>query len=392
MYDAVVVGGGPVGSRVACLLAEKGHKVLVVEKKERARERVCCTGIISQECVNTFNIEDKAILRRVNSATLFSPSGNQLYLQREEPQACILDRSALDVSLARWAQKAGADYHYGYRVSNIVTEKDRASVIVIREGKESNFPTKCVVVARGFTPGLVERLGLGTHRDFTIGVQAEVEAPGTDEVEVYFGDVAPGFFRWIVPTVPPMARVGLLSRQNPGRYLKNWLKQLVKQGKITSGDVSISYGGIPLKPPTRTYGERIIAVGDAAGQVKPTSGGGIYYGLLSADIAAVTLHQALTADDLSARRLANYQRGWRKKLGRELRTGYWARKLYERLSNRQVDRLFEIVKATGIDTALLEAEDISFDWHGQTIMRLLKYQTVAKALNVIKLPFQGRVD
>ncbi len=392
MHDAIVVGGGPIGSRVACLLAERGHKVLVVERKARAGERVCCTGIIGQECVNTFTIEEKAILRRVNSASLFSPSGKLLHLRREEAQACILDRSAFDISMTERAQNAGADYNFHSRVSDVVIENDRVQVIISSRGKECKIPAKAVVIASGFAPGLIGRLGLGVFRDFTIGVQAEVETPRTDEVEVYFGDVAPGFFGWIVPTAPSMVRVGLMSREKPGLYLRNWLEQLVSQGKIISDDVRISYGGIPLKPLTRTYGERMIVVGDAAGQVKPTSGGGIYYGLLSADIAAETLHQALAAGDLSARRLARYQRGWRKKLGRELRTGYWARKLFERLSNRQIDRLFEIVKAGGIDEALLKAEDISFDWHGRTIVRLLKYRLVARSLNVMKLPFQGRAD
>jgi flavin-dependent dehydrogenase len=149
----------------------------------------------------------------------------------------------------------------------------------------------------------------------------------------------------------------------------------------------MSYGAIPLKPLARTYSERMIVVGDAAGQVKPMTGGGIYYGLLCADIAADTLHQALTDEDFSAKRLSRYERAWRRKLGRELRTGYWARKLFERLSNRQIDRLFEIVKAGGIDEALLKAEDVSFDWHSRTLRQLLKYQVVAKSLKIVRLPF-----
>src|SRR4030042_2677739 len=120
-----------------------------------------------------------------------------------------------------------------------------------------------------------------------------------------------------------------MSRQEAGAYLKRWLAHLAERGKIASADVKLSYGGIPLKPPPRTCSERMIAVGDAAGQVKPTSGGGIYYGLLCAEIAAETLHRALAEDDLSAKRLARYERAWRKKLGGELRTGYWARTLLE---------------------------------------------------------------
>jgi digeranylgeranylglycerophospholipid reductase len=388
MYDAIIVGGGPVGSRVACRLAEKGHKVLVLEKKSRPGMKTACTGIIGLECANAFAIEDRVILRKVNSASLFSPSGKALHLRREEPQACILDRAAFDTAMAERARRTGANYHFNNRVTDITIESDHAIITVDYQGKAQNIPARAAVIASGFNPGLLDKLGLGVFKDFATGAQADVEAPGCDEVEVSFGDMAPGFFAWLVPTTPPLAKAGLLSRENPGFYLKMWLAELAARGKIATDEVKISYGGIPLRPLSRTCGERLIAVGDAAGQVKPTSGGGIYYGLLSADIAADTLHEALEDDDLTAKRLARYERGWRKKLGRELRTGYWCRKLFERLSNRQIDRIFEMIKAGGIDEALLKAEDLSFDWHGRTIMSLLKYQVVAKTIGQIKLPFK----
>jgi digeranylgeranylglycerophospholipid reductase len=389
MYDVIVVGGGPIGSYTAGRLAEKGHRILVLERKPRAGESVCCTGIIGQECVNIFAIEDKLILRWLSSAHLFSPSGNELYIRREEPQACILDRVAFDIYMAERARGAGAEYAFNSRATDVTVEENGVSVNVSCRGKESKIRSRAVVIASGFAPGLNRKLGLGIFGDFTIGAQVEVATPGTEEVEVYFGDMAPGFFAWIAPTTPSMARVGLLSRKKPGFYLRKWLEHLAAQGKVTSADAEMSYGGIPIKPPQRTYGERLVAVGDAAGQVKPTSGGGIYYGLLSADVAVKTLHRALIDGDLSAKRLAAYERGWRKILRRELRIGYWARKLYERLSDRQIDRIFEIMKANGIDEALLKAEDLSFDRHSQTILRLLKYQIVARTANLIKLPFRS---
>ena len=393
MHDAIVVGGGPSGSQVSRRLAEYGYKVLVLERKERAGEKVCCTGIVGRECIDTFGIDDKVILRKLNSATLFSPSGNSLHLYRQEPQAGVLDRAAFDVSMAERAQRAGAEYRFSSRVTGIAIESDRAIAAVSRHDKFDKIPAKVIVIASGFVPGWNERLGLGASKDYVTGVQAEAETPGLEETEVYFGDVAPGFFGWLVPTAPGMGRVGLMSRQEAGAYLKKWLAHLAERGKIASADVKLSYGGIPLKPPPRTCSERMIAVGDAAGQVKPTSGGGIYYGLLCADIAAGTLHRALAEDDLSARRLARYERAWRKKLGGELRTGYWARKLFERLSDRKIDRLFRIIKSRGIDEALLKAEDLSFDWHGRTIMKLLKYRMVAGTLEVIRFPFRsGQID
>ncbi|GAF84789.1 unnamed protein product, partial [marine sediment metagenome] len=129
-------------------------------------------------------------------------------------------------------------------------------------------------------------------------------------------------------------------------------------------------------------------VGNAAGQVKPTTGGGIYFGLLCAEIAVNTLHRGLANDDLSARRLAGYERGWRRKLGRELEIDYYARKFYQRLSDQQIDRIFDIIKSHGIDEALLKAKDLSFDWHSGAVLRLMGQQAVAKALEVMKIPFR----
>lgn len=393
MYDVIVIGGGPVGSYVAYKLAGIGHPVMVLERKRRIGETVCCTGIIGQECVSSFAIDDSVILRPVNSAKLFSPSGNLLRLWREEPQACVLDRAAFDIAMANRAQGNGAEYLLDSQVSRIEVEDDRVKIEAIHQKAGLNLEARGAVIATGFGSKLAKRLGLGNFGDFVIGDQAEVATTGVDEVEVYLGrEIAPGFFGWLVPTSPRTARVGLLSRHNPELYLRKLLASLVAQGKIVSAEAKLSYGGIPLKPLGRTYGERLIVVGDAAGQVKPTSGGGIYYGLLCANIAADTLHQALQRDDLSAKSLAKYEREWRRKLGRELKIGYWARKLFERLSNNQIDRIFNIIKDNGIDEALLKARDLSFDWHSQAILMLLGRTVVSKALGVIKLPFQAGKD
>ena len=391
MYDVIVVGGGPIGSHVACKLAGMGHGVVVLERKQGLGEKVCCTGIIGQECVDYFAIDDSVILRKVNGARLFSPSGEIIKLWREETQACVLDRAAFDIAMAARAQDRGVEYIFDCPVADIAIGTDGVRVEASRQEKECNFEARAVVIANGFSAGLSQRLGLGGFGDFVVGAQAEVATVGIDEVEVYFGrEIAPGFFAWLVPTSPGMARVGLLSRDNPGHYLRKLMTSLVAQGKIVSPAAELNYGGIPLKPLARTYAERLVVVGDAAGQVKPTSGGGIYYGLLCADIAADTLHQALEDDDLSAGRLVGYERGWKKRLGRELKIGRWARKLFEHLNDKRIDRMFDIIKANGIDEALLKAEDLSFDWHGKAVLRLLRYQAVSIAIDVVTIPFRAR--
>lgn len=391
MYDVIVVGAGPTGSHVAYKLARMGYGVVVVEQSERLGEPVCCTGIISPECVSSFDIDDSVILRRANSARLFSPSGKLINLYREKTQVYIVDRAAFNMAVASRAQNKGAEYVLNSAVRSIEVGNSSIRIGAVRQGEGLNLEAKAVVIANGFGSRLVEEAGLGRVGDFVIGAQAEVETVGVDEVEIYLGrEIAPAFYAWLVPTAPPRALVGLLSRRNPGFYLEKFMSSLLAQGKIVSTEVKPYYRPIPLKPLARAYSGRLIVVGDAAGQVKPLTCGGIYYGLICAEIAANSLHRALKMDDLSAKSLASYERGWRRKLGRELKIDYYARKSYERLSDKQIDRIFDIVISNSIDKALLKADDLTVDWHSNVVLRLLGHKVLSEAMRVMKIPFPLR--
>ncbi len=385
MYDVAVIGGGPVGSHVAYKLAGRGYGVVVLEKKERLGERVCCAGIIGKECVDSFAVGESVILRWVSSANLFSPSGKSLRLWRQEAQACVLDRAAFDVAMAVQAQGRGVEYVFNSPVRRIEVGDGGVKIEVARQGQRADFEAKVVVIAAGSGSRLTE--GLGKIGRFVVGAQVEVEAD-VGEVEVYFGQkIAPDFFAWLVPTSPHRALVGLLSRRSPGLYLERLMASLSAQGKIASAEARLSYGGVLLKPLSRTYSERLLVVGGAAGQVKPSTGGGIYYGLLCADLAADNLHRALETNSLSAGSLANYEREWKRKIGRELKMGYWLRRFYEHLSDKQIDKIFDIMKDRGSIDTLLKADDLSFDWHGEAMVKILGGGPIAKVIKVMKLPY-----
>jgi len=389
LYDAIVVGGGLIGNYVAYKLAGMGHKVVVLERHEQLGGQICCTGIVSQECLKAFAVNKDIILRQVNSARLFSPSGKEIRLWREENQAGIVSRSAFDCAIANQARNKSTEYWLGCLVTDVEYIEDGITVkATCRKGK-INLQARTVVIATGFNPQFTERLHLGKIDDFAVSTQAEVGVCGVDEIEVYFGqEIAPGFFGWLVPTSDRRALVGLLTQRNPEFYLKRLLLNLLSQSKIVSADVEPVYGGIPLKPLPRTYGDRLLVVGDAAGQVKPTTGGGIYFGLLSAEIAADTLHRGLINDALSARNLASYERGWRRKLEKELEIDYYARKFYQRLGDQQIDKIFDVIKSHGIEESLSKAEDLSFDWHGRAVLRLMGYRAVSRVLEVMKMAFR----
>lgn len=369
LYDAIIIGAGAAGNYLAYRLAGLGYEVLVVEEHEKVGQPVNCTGIIGAECVERFPLFEGTVLREVSSARLFSPSGSELRVSRDSVQAFIIDRAAFDRALAERAQLEGAQYLLGCRAEDVEIRDE-----VIRVKAEGRIlEGKTAVVASGFGSPHPQKLGMGRIGDLVMGAQVEVSTDGLWEVEVYFDqEMTPGFFAWLVPTSQKRALVGLFSRRNPGAQLKELLSRLAFQGKIATPEAQITYGGIPLRPLPQTYQSRVVAVGDAAGQVKPTTGGGVYYGLLCAEVAVTTLHGAFAAGDFSEALFSRYQRRWKRKIGKELRLGYLARQLYERLSNRQIDHIFHIVESRGILEALLKS-DLSFDWHSKAIQEGLKH-------------------
>jgi geranylgeranyl reductase family protein len=381
-YDFIVVGAGPSGSMTALRLASLEYEVLVLEARQRVGEAVCCTGIIGEECFDHFSLDSELVLKTANSARFYTPSGRMLRLEKEEVQAYIVDRSLLDRALAQRAQHAGARYILGSVVRDVVVQDSHIRVEADVKDKKESFKAEAVVIAAGFGSRFPQQLDLGKIGEFLAGAQAEVDVSGLDEVEVYFGrEVAAEGFAWLVPTYPGKALAGLLSRRDLGTKLRDFLARLSAQKKIASQEARIAYGAIPIKPLPKTYGERMIVVGDAAGQVKPITGGGIYYGLLCAEMGAEALHRAFVSRDFSSHGLASYQREWWGKLSRELNVGYWARKFYERLSDSRIEHIFDIIESNGIHNSLLREESLSFDWHAGLIIKALKQHALSGVTN-----------
>ena len=381
LYDAVIVGAGPAGSYAAYRLARLGHRVVVFEQRAGVGDGVCCTGIVGAECFERFPVARNAVLREARSAKLFSPSGKALRVHKDSVQAYVVDRGRFDEALAARAREEGAEYVLSAHVDSVVPGDRSVTAKVEYACGTVDFEARACVIACGLGNSLTQRLGLGRIGDSVFGGQAEVAVTGVDEVEVYLGqEIAPGFFAWLVPTSLGKGLAGLLVRRGPRSFLHEFLLRLAAEGKIVSADVEYRFGAIPLVPLPRTSVDRVVVVGDAAGQVKPTTGGGIYYGLLCADMAAGTVDEAIRAGDLSGRRLSDYEHKWRKTLSGELRTGYFARRLYEKLSDGQIERVLELIRSNGIHEKLLEAPGFSFDWHRGSIVNALRQRPVRSAL------------
>ena len=383
MHDVIVVGAGPAGNNVAYRLASLGYGVTVVDWRTRIGDKLC-TGIVGRECIQRYPVDKSLIFRDAKLARVIAPGGEALDFVRQDVQAQVVDRVGYVASFADMARRAGATYLLGHRVTDVSYQGEYVSIQLVDEMERRTLRARALVLASGFGSELTGQLGLGRLGDFVTGFQAEVLATHIDQIQVYFGhDISPGFFAWLVPTSGSKALVGLLARQHGQVHLDNFMLKLREEGKITAVTKGPSRWGIPLKSLRRTFGERVVVVGDAAGQVKPTTGGGIYYALLASEIAADTLHQAFCRNDLSASQLSSYEKEWKALLSRELTIGYHARRLFEVLKDSQIDLLMRTIARNGIFKELVDSRSMSFDWHSRLIIGVMGHPLLTKTLSVI---------
>lgn len=371
MFDTVIVGGGPIGSYIAGKLSLRGHKVVVLEKKSTAGQETCCTGIISKECHDLLQLNGTTKAMQVNSAVMLSPSGRPLQFQRKDEVAYVVDRSSIDIEVADHAQKAGAEFRFSTHVTDIEVHPDYIRVKTNGNGQHHFLEARCAIIATGYGSVLSQKLNMGKISNCIIGVQAEVETCDSHEVEIYTDrNMAPGGFAWLVPTSNCKSLAGLMTFDDQEEHLNYLLNTLKAEGKISSYDLSNSYGVIPLRPLPRTYSDRILVVGEAAGQVKPTTGGGIYFGILCASIAVDVIHQAIESGDYSTRYLSSYQKRWREKIGKELMIEYWSHKALTWLNNQQIEYLFSVARKKKIQETISSMENFSFDWHSKILFHI----------------------
>jgi digeranylgeranylglycerophospholipid reductase len=375
LHDVIVVGAGPAGSIAASTLAQAGRSVAVLDWRTNLGDKLC-TGIIGAECHKRFPPLDEHIHKGAKAVTIVSPDGRRYNIARDETQGFIIDRVAYVASLAQNAREAGAEFDLGQRVTSITVADDGVTVLASGDGGRTSHRARLLIIASGFGSPLLSMVGLrdNGNQPHMVGSQAEVIANDLEDTEVYLGQaIAPGSFGWLVPVAGSRALVGLVSRQELNGHMDRFISTLQQDGKVGEIVKQPKRWGIPLKPLARTYGDRVLVAGDAAGMAKPTTGGGIYYALLSGELAAETAGEALAADDLSARQLRAYEKRWKALFGKEMRVGYMARMLFESLGDSQLDRLLDTLVSCESRDGIISGE-FSFDWHSKLILRAINHR------------------
>lgn len=364
--DALVVGAGPAGSNTARLLAQDGHRTLLLEDDAVVGEPMQCAGLVTHKLARLVPFaQDDVVLNRIRGAEIVSPSGARLQLDAGGTHAVVMDRSEFDRKVARGAVDAGVELWTSARwVSARRTAAGFESTVELDEGGRRtarNVQSRILIGADGVQTNVGRAFGIPRPKEFLPGYEAEIEGmdlPRGDSIPVFaHQDLAPGFFSWIIPVTKRIGRAGLCMRMRRHSAQEHFARfrahphvapYFTPESRITKPIV----GTVPLGMPERFTDDGILLVGDACAMPKPTSGGGIYTGLVGSVYAAETASRALRAGNTERTRLAAYERHFRSsKVGREIRIGWRLRRAFLHLSEREIEdalRLLSNRRARGV--------------------------------------------
>jgi geranylgeranyl reductase family protein len=371
MYDVVVVGAGPAGSAAARECAKNGLLTLCIEEHGTVGYPVQCAGLLSNAAFDECRVSDRSVLNRISGARVVSGTGEELLIDAKAPRAYVVDRGALDREMAQAAADAGAEFVlktavYGVQGTTLLTRGVHG---------HGEIPFNILIAADGPRSTIARLLCMERAKVFLAGIQADVPYECDPRFVELYPDASPEFFGWAIPTAPGRVRIGLCGEsQVPGRFAA-----LVK--KFSPNSAHLVTGTLPLGLMPRTYGQRTMFVGDAAGFAKPTSGGGVYTGIRSARHAAAVAVAACGQGRSDDATLADYERRWREDIGRELELGFRIFMMRQKMNADEIGALVRALNDPAILSTIVQYGDM--DRPGVLVKKLMQNRAMLHCLGPI---------
>jgi len=321
-----VIGAGPAGSYFSSLMKEN---VMLFEEHKEIGKPVACTGIMTPAIFDLTSLRKDVIVNTLDTVRVLGPhTSTDIPLKEKE---IVVDRARLDQSLAEQALENGVIV----KTEHKFVGNKKGHLFFNHKNNVIKYPYEVLVGADGPYSTVARINTLSSKRAYWVAKQYSVKVKTEPNVfTVFFGDV-PDFFGWMVPESDSMARIGIASKKHVAGHFDALLKKLdISQKNL----VECQAGPIPIYDPrARTSKENIYLLGDAAGHVKATTGGGIVYGMRGARCLADSLKNG-----------KDYEKTWRNEFGKELWFHLQIRKFLDKLSSKDYDQLISLLQTTDL--------------------------------------------
>lgn len=366
-FDFVVGGGSIAGLAFAAEASKRGSSVLVLEEHGEIGEPEKCDGLVSLRGLRRYGYEPgpEVVQNEIASAVIHSPHDKHFAVNATALDVVVLDRSAYDKQVAREAETRGAIIRTGARVAGTIQNRQGVSVTVDDETIQSKYYIDATGPASSPKGGILP------------AAKYEVEGEWIKErvVEVFLdAGRYPGFFAWVIPFGRQKAKVGAAGfGVSPFRALDDFLAD--RPSRILRRISAPIYVGGPAAEFVRG---RTIFVGESAGQVKPTTAGGIMTSIGGAAAAAHWASESLKRGDPAL--LRNYQRDWESHFIREMKSMLRLRGVFEKLSNSDLEAL---VQTLATPKLILKLSQTDFDFHASALLGALGIPGLLRIAKVV---------
>ena len=336
-YDVVIVGGGPAGSTAAKILAENKKKVLLIDKEKFPREKPCGGGLPTR-VMKEFPYIEEFVDSICYGCSFHSQSQRySMKLVRDKPLLGTVLRKDFDNSLLKLAVKAGANFLENKTVKDVKVQKDK---VILSLDDKTKIEAKIVIGCDGMRSIVAQKTNLCKKMDKICISLVQEQSMSPQQIKKYFTDkkIAHLFIKaqgiagygWIFPKEKHI-NIGMgqfesaidenKAKINLKESYKKYIKFL-KEKKMIPEDFPIENvkgGTLPIFPIKKTYSDRTLICGDAAGFINSITGEGVYYAMASGKIAANVANEAIESDDVSDEFLSKYQDIWFESFGKDLK-------------------------------------------------------------------------
>ncbi len=316
MKDLIIVGAGPVGSHLAQKMSEKGKDVLIIERSEEVGKPLACSGHVSPDIWNFVpeGSKDRLEQNQIRGARFHTENDSVFPFYKNETVSYVIDRVELDKLKAEEAEKAGAEIHLGENVEKVEELENSVNV----KTDKDEYEAKMVAGCDGASSKVRDEVGLPEPDHFYQGILCfSDENDSQDFVDVFLE--VPKFFGWRIPRGDSVEYGAAVPR---GEEPVKWLNEITDRYIERDNQENLCAGAIPIKPAETVTSNRVFLVGDAAGQTKPFTGGGILYGMRCAEAAAESI------DTEKPETLESYEKEWRNQISTDILLGGFIEKFY----------------------------------------------------------------